>query len=95
MLERQATDCMAEDALAPRQMNENYTPPTFRNHLLQKRRLPLDVAGPVVQASMLQMLTPQQALEAAACGKAVVRAECVPAQVMLPAPPAMQCAARA
>jgi hypothetical protein len=56
----------------------------------QNERLPLATAMPVVRASALQQLTQQQALEAAARGKAVVRAECKPARVTLPAPPAME-----
>ena len=75
-LKRQVADCMAEDALTPRNMSENYSPPLVPNYPPQNRRLR---AAPelVVQATMLQMLTPQQALEAAACGNAVVRAECM------------------
>ena len=91
-LERHTTDCMAEDTLMPRQVSEHYSPPIIPNYPPQNRRLlPLAMVG-VVEASMLQILTPQQALEAAACGKAVARAECALAGVVLPAPapPAMQ-----
>ena len=87
-LEWLTTDFMAEDVLTPRQMSEHYSPPIIPTYPRQNRRLPLAMAG-VVQASALQMLTPQQALEAAARGKAVARAECVLARVTLPIPPAI------
>ena len=86
----------AECSLTPVAMTENFSP-LNRNNYSPSHMLPIAVAGPVVQASALQQLTQQQALEAAACGKVVVRAECMPARpqrVALPAPPAMQRAAR-
>ena len=94
-LERQTTDCMAEDTFMPRQVSEHYSPPIIPNCPPQNRRLPLAMVG-VVEASTLQILTPQQALEAAACGKAVARAEYALAGVVLqaPAPPAIEHATR-
>ena len=72
VLESPATECMAEDALMQRQMSENYSPPIVPNYPHQSRRLPLTVAG----GGLVQMLTPQQALEAAACGKARGMRDC-------------------
>ena len=47
---------------------------------------------PIVPASLLRELTPEEGLQAAASGVAVVRAMCVPCppRLALPAPPAMQ-----
>ena len=55
--------------------------------------VPSQHTGPlIVPASLLRELTPQEGMQAAASGVAVVRAICVPCppRLALPAPPAMQ-----